>query len=714
MDDPVGGRFKTFEGVLRSTLLTILGAMFYLREGWLVGSLGLGGALAVIGAAHLVTGTTALSVSSVATNVRVRAGGAFAIIAQALGLEAGGAIGIPLYIAQSLSAAMYLYAFSEGWAYLFPQHPTGIVVSVAFGGVCLLTLVSAGLAFRAQAALLFVVGLAVASAFGGLLVHPLHTPTLGPRPDGPVFREAFALFFPAATGIMVGVGMSGSLANPRRSVPRGTLGAWGIGLGVYASGALFYALIAPPDVLVSNNLVMVEGALWGPLVLVGLVCSTLMAALSSLVAAPRLLQAMSATGVIPGGGWLGKLSGGEPRRAALLTFVVAGLGLLTGSLDAIAPIITAFFLVTYLAINLVVAVEQRLEMVSFRPTFAIPRWVPVVGVVASALGLGLASPAGGLLELAMVAGLYVWLSRRELATPWDTVRSGAVAAAAAWVARRTMHLPPSRRAWKPDLLVPVTSAGEAAELGPLLRALTRRQGTLKLVGVAPDTGAGDRLYDDLGPLVGALRSDGHYTAWTTLSASDYSTGLRLALDAARADYFPANLVLVDADRYRESQLQGVVDACAARRLGLALLLPHPLGGLGPGRSVSVWISPHLAVTGLDLRMVNVDMPVLMAWLLAGARSAPLALCSAVASAEEVPAMEAMLQRLVDGGRLPGDTRTHVVVGGFIQAIKRAAPADVHLFGLAPEVDIDHLDEVRGAAGGHCLFLRDSGQESFLA
>ena len=113
-------------------VLTVLGAMLYLREGWLVGSTGLGGALIVILAAYTITGTTALSVSSIATNVRVPPGGAFAIIAQALGLEAGGAIGLPLFVAQAASAIMYLYAFSEGWAYLFPAHDPMVVVSAAF------------------------------------------------------------------------------------------------------------------------------------------------------------------------------------------------------------------------------------------------------------------------------------------------------------------------------------------------------------------------------------------------------------------------------------------------------------------------------------------------------------------------------------------------------------------------------------------------------
>ena len=102
-------QFDTFVGVIRPTLLTTLGALLFLREGWLVGNSGLLGAIVVILCAYVITGTTSLSVASLATNVRVQAGGAFALISRALGLEAGGAIGIPLYAAQCASAALYLF-----------------------------------------------------------------------------------------------------------------------------------------------------------------------------------------------------------------------------------------------------------------------------------------------------------------------------------------------------------------------------------------------------------------------------------------------------------------------------------------------------------------------------------------------------------------------------------------------------------------------------
>ena len=167
----------------------------------------------IILCAYVITGTTSLSVASLATNVRVQAGGAFALISRALGLEAGGAIGIPLYAAQCASAALCLFAFAEAWRHAFPEHPTAAVVLAGFAGVAGLTLKSANVAFKAQAPLLVLVALAVLSAWlgGGESGHPSRG---GAHARAGISAEAFAVFFPAATGLMVGVGMSGPSQDP--------------------------------------------------------------------------------------------------------------------------------------------------------------------------------------------------------------------------------------------------------------------------------------------------------------------------------------------------------------------------------------------------------------------------------------------------------------------------------------------------------------------
>ncbi len=116
--------FGTFSGVFTPTLLTILGVIMFLRQGWVVGNAGLLGAWLIILLAFAITAFTAFSLSSIVTNIRIGAGGAFSIISQSLGLEVGGSIGIPLYISKALALLGAI-----GCVFVM------FVINPAFGGV---------------------------------------------------------------------------------------------------------------------------------------------------------------------------------------------------------------------------------------------------------------------------------------------------------------------------------------------------------------------------------------------------------------------------------------------------------------------------------------------------------------------------------------------------------------------------------------------------
>lgn len=704
--------FGTFAGVYRPVFLGVVGGLLYLREGWLVGNSGLLGALLIIGLSVAISGTTALSLASIASNVRVRPGGAFAIIAQALGLEAGGAIGLPLFIAQAASSAMYAYAFSEAWGHVFPAHPPQLVAFLAFGALALLAWRSAGVAFRAQAVMFVVVCVALTSALLGLFsAETLHPPTLLGHTTGEDLVTAFAIFFPAATGIMVGVGMSGDLRDPRRSIPRGTLWAWGTTSVIYLGFAFFYSAIGSPEELVAHRTIIIDRALFPPLVLAGLMASTLMAALSALVTAPRLLQAMAAHGVVPGARWLGRLTPeGEPRNAVLATTALAATGLAAGSLNAIAPLITSFFIMTYLAINGVVYVEIVLGMISFRPTFRVGRTVPLVGVGLCLLGLAVGSPFGGVLELALVLGVYLLLARRSLATPWETVRSGIAVNLAAWAARRASRIERSERAWKPDLLVPVASIEQARDMRPWVEDLARRNGSIRWVALGPR----EDLPAALPALVDKEREGDLHATWTRLETDRYMEGLGLAMDALQGALFPPNLVAVDLRRVSDGELALYLDHCRRLSVGLLLWQPHPQGGIGARRAIDVWISDRAPQWRLELHVTNLDLPVLVGLLLAEAWQAELRLCTSPRDPADAAAAEAFLRAVVDQARLPRRTTVHVLPGPFAAALTQAPPADLHLFGMPPALSRARLDEVAAACQGSCLWLLDSGHESALA
>ncbi|GIV60575.1 MAG: Na-K-Cl cotransporter [Rhodothermaceae bacterium] len=733
----------TFQGVFRPTVLTILGVIMYLREGWVVGQAGLGGAVLIILLTFLITGTAALSLSSITTNIRMGAGGVFYIISQSLGLEPGGSIGIPLYLGQALSAALYIYGFSEAWLYLFPDHPQLLVAYGVFAVVFTATLISTRLAFRLQGLVMFVILVSLGSIVLGLTgigrQEPLHNPQLWGPFDAGGFWVLFAIFFPAGTGIKVGASMSGALADPRRSIPRGTLAAVGTALVVYLFMALWYSLVATPEELRSNYLVVVERAARGELVLAGILASTFTATLSSLVAAPRVLHALGEQGIIPRRDFFGRLTpGGEPRNAALVTGGLVGLALLLGSLDRIAVLITMFYLLTYLTIDLVILVEQGLGMISFRPLFRIPLWVPMLGIAACLLAIFVISPAFALIALTLVAGIYVYLTNRKLQTPWQTVRSSIFVSLADWAAKRIARTPEeaNERSWKPDLLVPVTSRGQLDGTFRFLRVLTEPKGSLKIVGVRcleeapetlpaartpespPGTPAGTTRPDDLDTLPEVARmfqQEGVYATATVIEAPSLAKGVQMSAAVLRGSYFRPNVLFGLAHLYDPPTLQHFVDTAAAHQMGVALLYLHPEAGLGYEHRLNVWVRDQSPTWQLGLRLANLDLTVLLAYqIFRNWRGRELRLLTVCEDPQEVPNARAYLRRLVEDARLPPGAVCRVYTGRFLERLAEAPRADVQLLGLPREVDPAFLKTVVSRTRSSCLFVRDSGRESALA
>ena len=261
-------KFGMFAGVFTPTVLTILGAIMYLRTGWVVGNAGLVGAIAIILLAHVITVSTGLAVSSVVTNTRVGAGGAFAIISQSLGLEVGGSVGIPLFLAQGISIALYVLAFSRSVAADFPHALRTIGGDHYLRGcvrhrlcqrqICLQNAVY-NLDRRRDFAIF-----RFSRQFPDLGTVGFHeTPVLiGDYPDAN-FWATFAVFFPAVTGIMVGISMSGSLRNARRDIPIGTMSAIFLTMVIYLVLAYWLSRVATPEELLTNSTIMVDKAFWG-------------------------------------------------------------------------------------------------------------------------------------------------------------------------------------------------------------------------------------------------------------------------------------------------------------------------------------------------------------------------------------------------------------------------------------------------------------------
>ena len=257
--------FGTFQGVFTPTVLTILGVIMYIRHPWVVGNAGIVGALVIVGISVAITLFTSLSMASMTTNIRIESGGAFSIISQSLGLEIGGSIGIPLYLAQACVVAMYVFGFREGWLWIFPDHDPLLIDTITFSVIALIAGFSADVAFKIQYVIMAIIFGSLISIIGGAIDSPIDLDQLqwfGHYSGEPIIEDGsgtilgfkpvnfwlvFAVFFPAVTGIMAGVNMSGELSNPRKSIPNGTLFA------VILTGVIYVALILVASLIAVNG-----------------------------------------------------------------------------------------------------------------------------------------------------------------------------------------------------------------------------------------------------------------------------------------------------------------------------------------------------------------------------------------------------------------------------------------------------------------------------
>ena len=231
----------------------------YLRLGWVVGNAGLLGAIVIIVLAKSITICTGLSMSSITTNIKIGAGGAYSIISKSLGLEAGGSIGIPFYISQTLAAALYIVGFTEGWLLLFPSHDPRIIMVITWIALLVLSYFRTNVALKFQYIILIVIALSIVSFF----LTPnerLDTFSIVGKFEDAGFWQVFAIFFPAVTGIMAGANLSGELKNPRRAIPLGTLSAIGVTLVIYISLAYALAAFVPDGELRADQMAIVNNS----------------------------------------------------------------------------------------------------------------------------------------------------------------------------------------------------------------------------------------------------------------------------------------------------------------------------------------------------------------------------------------------------------------------------------------------------------------------
>ncbi len=385
--------------VFLTAISTILGAIMFLRFGYAVGNIGFFGTLTIIIIGHLVTIPTAMALAEIATNQKVEGGGEYFIISRSFGLNSGAAIGLALYFSQAISVAFYIIAFAQAFDPLFSflqmnsdsfLYGKRIVSLLAMAVLTVLMITrGAGTGIKALYGVVSLLFLSILLFFLGSPVTEMDTGMAALNasvkdPDN--FFLVFAICFPAFTGMTAGVGLSGDLKNPKKSIPVGTMSATVIGMVIYILIAYKLAISAPPQELADDQLIMSRIAIWGPIIPIGLAAATLSSALGSIMVAPRTLQALAGDRIFPSrfiNNWVsqGKAVTNEPINASIITCAIAFFFVAIGDVDFVAQIISMFFMVTYGSICLISFLEHFAADPSYRPAFKSRWYISFLGAI---------------------------------------------------------------------------------------------------------------------------------------------------------------------------------------------------------------------------------------------------------------------------------------------------------------------------------------------
>jgi amino acid transporter len=721
-------KFGTIGGVFTPTLLTILGVIMYLRLGWVVGNAGLLGAWLVIIISFLITLCTALSMSAITTNIRIGAGGAYAIVSQALGLEVGGSLGIPRYISQGLAVTMYIFGFREGWLGIFPDHNAFLVDITVFALLISIAYISANLAIKTQFIIMGIIALSLISiiiaAYEGSMTIPTSDALRWGTFKGSIENEfsgsnfwiVFAVFFPAATGIMAGANMSGELKDPKRSIPTGTLWAIGVSFVIYMLLAFWISRSATETELVNNYYIMVEKAYIGPLILAGILGATFSSALASIVGSSRILFAMGEHKVLPFSDFLaGQSKNGQPRNAMMVTGVLIFATLLLRNINAVAPLVTLFFLITYAMINIVVIIEQNLGLISYRPVFKIHKWVPWFGLVSSVFAMFIINPTVSLVSIMIVLMVYWYLSRQNLETPFEDVRSGLFVSFAEWAAKHTWGMKKmQQRAWKANLMVPVRDVNGLRGTFEFLRNIAKPKGSIKLLGIEPFS-SNSTLAEELEAISASFRQKDVFSSTSVIHTEEFAKGINYGSQALQGAFFRPNMVflnLQDHDDY-ETELRPVIKESIRLEIGVLLYLSHPTALLGQRNTINVWVSDRRTKWDLGWDIGNLDLSILVAYKLKMNWGARIRLITVINDPKEADNAKQFLSLLINLARLP-ETLTEVHIGEFDAVLSHAPSADLNIFGMDEDLKFEFVKQMSAKTRSTCLFVKDSGHESILA
>jgi len=500
-----GGGQGTLMGVVFPCMANILGVLLFLRLPWIVGKAGILNGFSLVFICCSCTFLTSLSLSAVATNGMIKGGGAYFLISRSLGPALGAGVGLCFYMANSIGAAMYFMGTVEAWEIAAPESQiigAGDLNNIRVTSVCILAvalvMVGGGIKYVARlgTVFLFCVMVVIACMYLGCLIGPgddgspydmevtdaegnvstqqftwsgpsgtYFAENFGPSYDAPQkafpldtseysFIALMALWFPAVTGIMAGSNRSADLADPAGSIPKGTLFAQMFTSFIYLSFVILYGSIAPRSTLLDDKFFASSSA-WPfkEVVLYGVMASTIGAGLTSLTSGTRLLSAIAGDGTLPILKVFAAKPGREPRLALLASGVLCACAIAIGELNAVAPVLTMFFLMCYTCVNMSCTILEAVNDPNWRPRFRFHHWsISLVGAILCVWMMFAISALIAMVAVLFCSVVFAYAAYNSHSVKWGDGFQGVKFQLARNILT-SMSLQAHTKNWRPQLLV---------------------------------------------------------------------------------------------------------------------------------------------------------------------------------------------------------------------------------------------------------------------
>jgi len=707
--------------VFLTAISTILGAILFLRFGYAVGMLGFWGVILIILLGHTVTIPTALALSELATNQRVEGGGEYYIVSRSFGLNIGATIGISLFMSQAISVAFYVIAFTEAFEPVFnrltEQYNMNLprqVISLPAMAILTFMIVKRG-AGSGVRVLYIVVGIlfvALACLFLGSTDFVPSRGILSAGSGGYDFSGffiVFAIVFPAFTGMTAGVGLSGDLRNPGRAIPLGTTLATISGAIIYVFIAWKLFISASPEELAGDQLIMSKIALYGGIVIpLGLAASTISSAIGSVMVAPRTLQALGNDRAFPVpklNRWLARGRGdmNEPVNASLVTCIIAFVFVALGNVNAVARIISMFFMVTYGALCLISFLFHFGADPSYRPAFRSRWYISLLGFVMCIWLMFKISTPYAFLALVLLVLLYTFMSyyhkqRRGLQSIFRNAIFQFSRNIQVYLQKR--RYAGSKVSWRPSTVCISNSTFERTNAIRLLNWISYRHGFGTYIHFINDyfsKNTRDASIGAMEKLLTLTRDKRNHIYVDTIISPSYTSAIAQVVQIPGVSGMDNNGMVLEFDKKNPVNLKQIIENFAlieAARYDVGILGSSPRE-LKPSNGIHIWIR--------HIDYYNANLMILLGYIISShpdMRKAQLKIFE-VSLDEDVEGTRKKLLEMIRSGRLPISERN-------IEILTPDGGTDIKDL-----VNENSADAALCIIGFHSEQLRHDGEKVFL-